>query len=182
MICSIVEAKNLGHSASIKDDKEIVIEPYVRITTEVHEPGKLPVMHGDPISTSTAQPTVQTQDKAKAMRQMATWRSKEDPTGQTINLGRFTRIIQDDPIDLASGFGAGSFVLGIEKMQEGPVAFDDEEDRVEMDLSDSKDVFLRFEVFHGDKLLGQMVQQAVNFISLKNSIQSKQVLLLLPKE
>ena len=51
-----------------------------------------------------------------------------------------------------------------------------------MELEDSSDIFIRFEVFHGEKLLGSMVQQAINFISLKDSMKSKQVLLLLPKE
>ena len=51
-----------------------------------------------------------------------------------------------------------------------------------MELEDSSDIFIRFEVFHGEKLLGSMVQQAINFVSLKDSMKSKQVLLLLPKE
>ena len=67
-------------------------------------------------------------------------------------------------------------------MQQDVMTFDDEEDSVDVDLTDSKDVFIRFEVYHEDKLLGSMVQQAINFVSLKNSLTSKQVLLLLPKE
>ena len=39
-----------------------------------------------------------------------------------------------------------------------------------MELEDSSEIFIRFEVFHGEKLLGSMVQQAVNFISLKDSM------------
>ena len=58
MLCSVVEAKNLGHSIGIGDDKELMIEPYVRITTELHEPGKKPVAVGNPISTHVAEPAV----------------------------------------------------------------------------------------------------------------------------
>ena len=57
MICSIVEAKNLGSSLGIKDDKELVIEPYVRITTEIHESDKQPAVMGKPITTQIAQPS-----------------------------------------------------------------------------------------------------------------------------
>ena len=57
MICSIVEAKNLGSSLGIKDDKDLVIEPYVRITTEIHEPDKQPAVMGKPITTQIAQPS-----------------------------------------------------------------------------------------------------------------------------
>ena len=47
---------------------------------------------------------------------MATWRNKEDPTGYTVNLGKFTRIITDDLADIPAGLSTGSFVLGIEHM------------------------------------------------------------------
>ena len=113
---------------------------------------------------------------------MATWRSKEDPTGYTVNLGKFSRTVTEDFSEMNLLQSTGSFVLGIEKMQQDVMTFDDEEDSVDVDLTDSKDIFIRFEVYHEDKLLGSMVQQAINFVSLKNSLTSKQVLLLLPKE
>ena len=68
MICSVVEAKNLGSSLGIKDEQELVIEPYVRITTEIHEPDKQPVLMNKPITTQIAQPSDQTSDRAAAIR------------------------------------------------------------------------------------------------------------------
>jgi hypothetical protein len=119
IICSVVEAKNLGTSKAV--DKEVEIKPYVKISTEVHKAG-YKIKPVDDFETRKATASTKS-DNESDIRKLATWRSKDDyydPTGHTVDLGEFTMNTKTktNPIDARrSGFGnSNSLVLSLERM------------------------------------------------------------------
>ena len=87
IIITIVEAKNLRQSKAIEGKNNIYLQPYVKVTTEVREPGLKPRQLGRSFATKIARPADQTQEGYAELLKLAPFRNDDDPTGHTIVLG-----------------------------------------------------------------------------------------------
>ena len=139
VIITIVEAKNLRQSEAVKALPENVhFSPYVKVSIEVLEPGLKPRQLGKAFATNIAKPENMKPESFKELLKVASWRTIEDPTGQTIELGDFQKNMKSkEAVEKRS-----SLIMTLEAMQQlsGQLARAQESP----DKTDPEHIFLKF--------------------------------------